>query len=438
MLLTGLSLATMRPGDAPGPGAIRVAGERIAAVGRLAPEPGEERVDCGGLWALPGFVQGHVHLCQVLFRGLAEGLPLLDWLERRVWPLEAAHDAASLRASARLGLVELGLGGTTTFQSMETAAHTEVVLEEVLASGLSAVCGASMMDRGGPRVPPALVRPARACLAEADALHRAFDGRDGRLHTALNPRFVLSCSDELLAGVAERRAGGRRVHTHAAEHPDEVDGVLAATGRRPVAHLEALDLLGPTTSLAHCVHLDEVERERLAGSGAAVLHCPSTNLKLGSGIAPVADFLARGIPVALGADGAPANNRLCALTELRQAALLSDLVAGPAVVPARTWVERLTLGGATALGLDRDRGSLEPGKRADIVLLDLDPAWTGFVDDPFVRLVYAAERGAVHSVLASGRFVVRDRRPAGPLADLAGAGEEARRCLPALLARASL
>jgi 5-methylthioadenosine/S-adenosylhomocysteine deaminase len=439
MLLTGLEVLTMVPGEAARSGSIRIRDGRIAAVGDLQAEAGESVHDCRGLTAVPGFVQGHVHLCQALFRNLAEDLPLLDWLRQRIWPLEAAHDAASLRASARLALFELVRGGCTTFQSMETVHGTEHVFAAVEASGLRAIVGNALMDLPAEGVPPGLVTTTATALVEAERLHAEWDGRAGRLHFALNPRFLLSCTPHLLRQVGRWRAErGWRVHTHAAEHPDEVRAVQAACGRPYVLALDDLGLLGPETSLAHCVHVDDDEVDVLARSGTAVLHCPSTNLKLGSGVARVAELVRRGIRVALGSDGAPANNRLDTLFELRQAALLSCWRAGPGALSAESLLALATRDGARALGLDGECGTLEPGKSADVVLLDLaDPA-LGPGGDVATRIVYAAGREHVRHVLVAGRFAVRDGCVEGELGDAEGIAVEARQALRGVMERAAL
>jgi 5-methylthioadenosine/S-adenosylhomocysteine deaminase len=438
MLLEDAEILTMVPGQAPFRGGIRIDGERIAELGDLAPRPGEARVACRGLTALPGFVQGHVHLCQVLFRNLAEGLPLLEWLRRRIWPLEAAHDSNSLRASARLGLYELVAGGCTTFQSMETVHGTEHVLAEVASSGLRAVLGNSLMDRPDAGVPRPLLIGTEEALRTSRELRAAWDGKDGRIHFAFCPRFLLACSDELLRELACERQQGARLHTHAAEHRGEVDAVMIQYGKRYLHALSDLGLLGPTTTLAHCVHLDATEESLLVATGTAVLHCPSTNLKLGSGIAPIVRYRQRGIRVALGADGAPANNRIDCLTELRQAALLQCLQAGPGALEPFEALSLLTREGAAALGLEADCGTLEPGKAADLVLLDLEDPRLGPGGDLCTRIVFAADRSHVRHVMAAGRFLVHDGIVQGDLGDRAALESRARDELGKLLGRAEI
>lgn len=413
---------------------IRVRGDRITAIGDLSPQSGETALDGRGLVAVPGFVQGHVHFCQTLFRGLADDLPLMTWLRTRIWPLEAAHDRASIAASAQLSILELLLGGTTTVQVMESVRHTEASFEAAADAGITAVLGNCLMDVEDPAAPGGLATTASEALRLSGELVAAFHGR-GRLHYAVSPRFILSCSDGLSRDAAAfARQHELRVHTHACEHPSEVDEVRRAQGQDYVLALRDQGLLGARTGLAHCVHTTEAERQALVETDTAVLHCPSANLKLGSGLAPVAAYRALGLRVALGADGAPCNNRLSALTELRQAALLQAVQAGPGTWPAEQALFALTRGGAQALGLDHDLGSLEVGKRADLVLFDLGELDPG--GSPVSKLVWSATEAHVQHVVLGGELVVRDRRHTG--VDSARVRANANDARDALLQRAGL
>jgi 5-methylthioadenosine/S-adenosylhomocysteine deaminase len=421
-------------------GSIRIHGGRIAAIGALEPEPGETAVAGDGMVALPGFVQGHLHYCQTLFRGLADDLPLMDWLQRRIWPLEAAHDDASTRASARLSVAELLLGGTTTTQVMESVRHAEQSCAVAAASGMTTVIGNCLMDLADPHAPAGLSTTTDEALELVASLHQQFHGMHGRIHYAVSPRFILSCTDELARAAAEyANAHGLAVHTHACEHPDEIALVRARTGRDYILALHDQGLLSERTSLAHCVHTTHAERDALVATGTAILHCPTTNLKLGSGLAPIAEYRSLGLRVGLGADGAACNNRLSMLTELRQAALLQATIAGPGTWPAATALHAATAGGAAALGLADEVGSLTPGKRADLVLFDLSPgrgAGLGPGGDLVSRLVFTAETANVRHVMVGGEWCVRD----GALTsmDAAAIADDADRQLTSLLSRAGL
>ena len=410
--IDGLTLLTM-DGPAADPvgsrhGSLRIRGTRIDAIGDLAPLPNESALDGRGLVALPGFVQGHLHFCQTLFRGLADDRALMPWLETRIWPLEAAHDAASVRASARLSLVELLRGGTTCVQVMESVRHAEETFVALRGLGMTAIAGNCLMDVGADRGPSNLATSTQEALEISDDLRRAFHHPSQGMHYAVSPRFVLSCSEELArSAAAYARQHGLHIHTHANEHAAEVELVRKRFSREYIQVLADQGLLGPKTGLAHCVHTNPHERDLIAASGTAVLHCPSANLKLGSGIAPIAEYAQRGIKVALGADGAACNNKLSALTELRQAALLQSLAVGPGRWPAAAALVAATLGGAQALGFSHELGSLTPGKRADVVLMDLCELEPG--GDAVSKIVWSADERAILHVLIGGRFVVRDR-----------------------------
>src|SRR5262245_40611162 len=329
-------------------------------------------LDAAGKIVMPGFVQTHLHLCQTIMRGAADDLALLDWLKQRIWPFEAAHDERSLRASAQLGLAELIRGGTTCILSMETVHNTDAVFDEAQRSGLRASIGKCFMNAGN-GAPRRLLQPARQALAECEALHKTWHKEsDGRIRLALAPRFILSCTEGLLRDAdALARQWGVLLHTHAAENRDEVRWVKQHTGCGNIEAFNRYGLLHDRLCVAHCVWTNNREKGLLRESQARVLHCPSSNLKLGSGIAPIWKMHRAGISVSLGADGAACNNNLDMFQEMRLAALLQKALHGPEAMPAATVLEMATLGGARALGLEKEIGSLEIGKRADVILVNL-------------------------------------------------------------------
>ena len=393
-------------------GDVSIRDGRIAAVGANitgTEDIYDKVIDAQGGWVLPGFVQTHVHLCQTLFRGAADDLELIDWLKRRVWPLEAAHDARSVRASARLGITELIRGGTTCALTMETVRHTGEVFRAVEETGLRATVGKCMMDKGE-GVPSGLREETEDSIRESLALLEEWHGRDGgRIRVCLAPRFAVSCTEGLLRRVATlARERGVLVHTHASENRSEIELVERETGLRNVEYLDSVGITGPQVVLAHCVHVNEREMNLLAATGTHVAHCPSSNLKLGSGIAPVAEMLEHGVSVSLGADGAPCNNRLDMFTEMRTAALLQKFRRGPEALPARRTLRMATLDGARALGLASEIGSLEAGKRADIIILDLRRLHLTPCPDVVSTIVYAAQTHDVRTVLIGGRVVLGD------------------------------
>lgn len=390
-------------------GDVRVEGGRITALGWDVSAEGAEVIDCRGKLVIPGLVQPHVHLCQTLFRGRADGLLLLDWLEQKIWPFEAAHDPETLAASARLGIAELLRSGTTCILDMGTVHHTEVIFEAAAEMGIRANIGKALMDTGE-RVPAGLMDTTDGALEESCALADRWHGaEDGRLMASFAPRFVLSCTDALLRDVvAEARQRGLLLHSHASENPGEVEAVRAIYGKDNLLVLAELGMVGPDVVLAHGVWLSEAERAILQSSRTHLVHCPSSNLKLGSGVARVPELLARGISVALAADGAPCNNTLDGFQEMRLAGLLHAPRAGVASMPPRRVLELATLDGARAMGLEREIGSLELGKRADVVVVDADGLHAAPAEDPYSMLVYSLGARDVRHVMVDGRLVVSD------------------------------
>jgi len=409
ILIENGTLVTMDTRDSIVHGDILIVDGRIAEIGGTG-HTADTVIDATDCAVIPGFVQTHIHLCQTLFRGAADDLALIDWLKQRVWPMEAAHSAESVAASARLGIAELIKGGTTCALTMETVNHTAEVFKVVEGTGFRATGGKCMMDKGD-EVPAALQEETGNSIDESIALLEAWHGAaDGRIRYCFAPRFAISCTRELLQKVASlARARGVMVHTHASENRTECELVQAESGLRNIAYLDSVGLTGRHVALAHCVHLSVDEIETLKSTGTNVVHCPSSNLKLGSGIAPVAKLLEQGISVSLGADGAACNNRLDMFTEMRTAALLQKVLHGPEVLPAKRVLRMATIDGARALGLDADVGSLAPGKRADLAVVRLGRLHTTPATDVVSALVYSAEADDVDTVIIDGRLVMRDR-----------------------------
>jgi 5-methylthioadenosine/S-adenosylhomocysteine deaminase len=410
LLVRGGTVVTCDAQDSVVRGDVLVRDGRIAAVGRNAERAALKParvLDAGGCAVIPGLVQAHVHLCQVLFRGMADDLPLLQWLKERIWPLEAAHDEASVRASADLGLLEAMCAGTTSILDMGTVRAHDAVMDACARSGIRAISGKTMMDTGD-GVPKGLRETTRASLDESDRLYRDWHGRGGgRIGYAYAPRFILSCSEELVRGVVERAAERDAiVHSHVAEHAGEREAVRAAFGRDDIDVLRGWGLRGPRAVLAHGVQLTDEEARAVAREGTRIVHCPSANLKLGSGVARVADLDALGVSLALGCDGAPCNNNLDPWQELRHAALLAKYRTGPSALPAKRALRLATIDGARALGLDAETGSLEVGKLADLAVVRIEQPHVEPGGDVFSRLVYAAKSSDVAHVLVGGEIVV--------------------------------
>jgi 5-methylthioadenosine/S-adenosylhomocysteine deaminase len=323
--------------------------------------------------------------------------------------MEAVHSAESIAASARLGIAELIKGGTTCALTMETVNHTAEVFNVIEETGFRATVGKCMMDKGD-EVPDALQEQTASSIDESIALLETWHGKaDGRIRYCFAPRFAISCTRELLEKVgALARARGVMVHTHASENRTECEIVQDETGLRNIAYLDSVGLTGRHVALAHCVHLGVDEIETLKSTGTNVVHCPSSNLKLGSGIAPIAKLLEEGISVSLGADGAACNNRLDMFTEMRTAALLQKVLHGPEVLPANRVLRMATIDGAKALGLDSEIGTLETGKKADLSAVRLNRLHSTPSSNIVSSLVYSAEADDVDTVIIDGELVMND------------------------------
>jgi 5-methylthioadenosine/S-adenosylhomocysteine deaminase len=409
ILIKNGTLVTMDSANTIVRGDLLIEAGHITSIGESG-KTADTVIDADRCAVIPGFVQTHVHLCQTIFRGAADDLALIDWLKQRVWPMEAAHTPSSIRASAHLGVAELVKGGTTCALTMETVNHTSEVFKVIEESGFRATVGKCMMDKGD-EVPRALQEQTATSIDESLALLDQWHGKaNGRIRYCFAPRFAISCTRELLEKVAGlARARGVMVHTHASENRTECELVQQESGLRNVAYLDSLGLTGRHVALAHCVHLSNDEIKTLKTTGTNVVHCPSSNMKLGSGIAPIVRLLEENISVSLGADGAACNNRLDMFTEMRTAALLQKALHGPEVLPAHRVLRMATREGARAMGLDAELGSIEIGKRADLALVRLDRLHSTPVADVISALVYSAEAEDVDTVIIDGQVVMHER-----------------------------
>lgn len=399
---------------------LRVENGKIAAIRKSIPKKkGEKRTDLAGKLLIPGFVHTHVHLCQTLFRNFADDLELLDWLKERIWPFEGAHDEKSLYASARLGIAELLAGGSTTILDMGTVRHTDAIFEAAREMGIRAFIGKCLMDRDDN--PKNLREPTKQALRENLELFERWHGRAGdRLRYASAPRFLLSCTEGLMHELKLLRdANDMIVHSHASENRSEVETVRKLYGCENIEAFHRLGLTSPRLVLAHCIHLSEAEQKILAETSTRVSHCPSSNLKLASGLCQVPELKKLGVSVSLGADGAPCNNNLNMFQEMRLASLLQKPHHGPTTMPAREVFEMATIEGARALGIHRDVGSLEVGKKADFALVDLATTESCIElsekhpEQAYSALVYSVQSSAVRKTWVDGRVVYDDGKLPG-------------------------
>lgn len=437
-LLTLDAEATVRRAD------LLVTGGRIAAIGSAdemgaAVTSATRVLDVTDHWVLPGLIQGHVHLGQTLFRGLAERRRLLPWLRERIWPLEAGHDDESAYWGSLLGAAECLLSGTTTVQDIGIGPGARGLLRALADSGLRALAGKCLMD-SGEALPARLREETDRTLAETVELGEEFDGAaGGRVSYLLNPRFILSCSDPLWRGIRDTaEARGWPVHTHALEQVEETAAVRRLKGGRDeVGYFDDAGILDRDLRIAHGVQLTRDHLGRVDPGRFSVVHCPGSNCKLGSGIADVVAIRRAGIAVGIGADGAPCNNDLDALGEVRLAALLQHLHNGPESFSGLDALRLATSEGARALGLGEVTGSLEAGKAADLLVLSRrrPEAW-GPRSDPHDQVVFASSRADVRHVVVAGELRVEDGRLTG--LDLDEIRTRATGALDAVLARSGV
>ncbi len=415
VLIQNANIVTMNSNRDVVSGHIYIEKDRIVSVGDQ-PEKAkgaDKVIDAKGQVVIPGLIQTHIHLCQSLFRGQADDLELLDWLRMRIWPLEGAHDPESVYHSALLGIGELFRGGTTSIIDMETVHHTESAFEAIIQSGIRAISGKCMMD-WGEGVPDTLLENPEASLQESvDLLEKWHGASGGRLMYAFTPRFAVSCSEDLLKEVGKLAQKYKvKIHTHASENQGEIALVESERRFRNVLYFDHLGLASKDLILAHCIWLNEPEMEIIQKKQIKVVHCPSSNLKLASGIAQIPEMMKRGIRVGIGADGAPCNNNLDPFVEMRTAALIQKPLHGPTSMPAERVFEMATVNGAAVMGLSEEIGTLEPGKKADLVMVDLHKLHctpiTG--SNIYARLVYEAHSSDVTLTMVDGRIVFENGR----------------------------
>lgn len=370
-----------------------------------AQAPAAERVALTDHVLLPGLVNLHTHAAMTLLRGLADDLPLMEWLQAHIWPAEVEHASDEfVHDGTLIACAEMIRGGVTCFNDMYF--YPEAAARAALEAGMRAAVGIIVID-----FPTAYASDPQDYLAKGLAARDAF--KHERLLTfCMAPHAPYTVSDRSLARVltlAEQL--DVPIHLHLHETEDEIAQEKSRHGVRPLQRLHALGMLGPGLIAVHAVHVEVSEIALLAAHGCHVAHCPSSNLKLASGFAPVARYLDAGINVGLGTDGAASNNRLDLMEEMRLAALLAKAVSGHAeALPAHAAVRMATLAGATALGLERRLGSIQPGKEADLVAVNLSTLPMSPCFDPVSHLVYCAGRQDVTDVWIAGRRVLQAGR----------------------------
>jgi 5-methylthioadenosine/S-adenosylhomocysteine deaminase len=404
-----ITAVTMDAEDRIRPDAAMVtAGERIAFVGPMteAPVPGDGDtvIDGAGMVAIPGLINTHTHLAMTLFRGAADDLPLMAWLQEKIWPVEARITEEDVYWASLLGIAEMLRAGVTTFSDMYW--HVEAVARAVRESGIRAHLAGVVIG---------VVPNADELLAKAIERVQAFhDEAHPRITPMFGPHAPYTVPEAMLRTVAETaRELGVGIHTHLSETRAEVEESLRLHGLAPIEYVHHVGLMSAPLTAAHCVHPVPAEIPLLVEHGVGVAHCPQSNMKLGSGMALVAEYLRAGVTMGLGTDGAGSNNTLDILREARAAALLAKVGGDPTAVPAAQALAMATRDGARALHRT-DIGVLEPGRLADIALLDFTaPHLTPSEGREVSHLVYAAGGADVDTVVVHGQVLMRGRRLLG-------------------------
>jgi 5-methylthioadenosine/S-adenosylhomocysteine deaminase len=407
MLVVGGTVLTMEPDSEPiKNGAVAVADGRIAAVGPaeelLELSPSGDVLNAGNSIILPGLVNTHSHLAMTLLRGIADDIPLKEWLEQHIWPVESKHmDRGTVRLGTELATAEQLLAGVTTTADMYFFGdEVSAVLAE---AGMRGVVAVSLIDIPTPRcaTPEEMLEKQRELLETYSN------------HPLITPSVAAHSPYSVSAGnlvkeaeLAEEYEVSMQIHL--AETTWEVEKLLGEKGVSPVAYLADLGVLSERTVAAHCVHVSSEDIELLAEFEAGVSHNPVSNLKLASGVSPVPAMVAAGVKVGLGTDGAASNNTLDLLRDMQLAALLHKGITGdPTVLPARTMLELVTINGARVLGLE-NIGTLAEGREADLICVAVDGPHTAPMYDPFSHLVFAARSSDVRHVVIRGQVVVRN------------------------------
>jgi 5-methylthioadenosine/S-adenosylhomocysteine deaminase len=404
-LFTDGMILTMKEGEPLlSDAAMLVDGDRIAWIGTGPLPEADEAIVMKDRLLLPGWINTHNHAAMTLLRGFADDLPLQTWLQEYMWPMEARFQAKQVRAGTRLAAVEMIRGGTTCFADMYD--YMDEVAQVVAESGLRARLCRGVIGLGSKA-------ERQAKLDEAVQFVRDWNGKaNGRITTMLAPHAPYTCPPEYIKQIVdEAERLDQPIHTHLSETWAEVEQNVKDYGVRPVSHLDQLGVFSRPTLVAHAVHVNEEEIALLAERGVKISHNPGSNLKLGSGIAPIPAMFQHGLKPALGTDGAASNNNLDMLGEVQLAALIHKGVhENPEMIPAMQALAMGTRFGAEALFLEEETGTLEPGKKADFISVDISGPHMQPVHDPVSHLVYAAASADVQDVYVDGRPLMRNRQ----------------------------
>lgn len=386
-------------------GYITIENGKIKDIGEGKPNNQHNLINANGKIIIPGFINAHTHLPMAMYRGIADDLPLHTWLEDHIWPAEAKHtNENNVRKATRLGLAEMIKTGTTTFADMYF--FVDAIADETEKAGMRAVMGEAILD-----FPTNSYKKTTEALSKAENLVIKLQNNE-----LIEPAFIFHSTytvqkDTLLKINALAKKHKVRLFTHASETQDEVKMVTKEQGKTPIEYLSDLNILETGVTAAHCVWASNSDQDILKQHNASVAHCPSSNLKLGSGIAPIPQMLKKGINVAIGTDGCASNNNLDMVEEMRLTALLhkgNNLDA--TVVPAQEALKMATINGAKALGLDEKIGSLEIGKQADLLIIDTKQTFMNPIYDYYSAIVYSMNSSCIESVIVNGKALMENRK----------------------------
>ncbi len=396
-IIRGATVLTM-VGETPLQADLSIEDGVITAVGEVS-GPADREIDAEGKLLMPGLINAHTHMAMSLFRNYAEGLPLHEWLTEKIWPAEAELRAEDVYDGTLLAIAESIRSGVTTFNDMYFFCDEVVRATEV--SGMRGVINRGIVSS------PDVDDKIRDAVKLAEDHHGTLDGR---IQVMLAPHAPYTCDRKTLEILIDRaKALGLRIHIHVSETKREQDEALEHFGMTPVAYLESIGLFEVPVVMAHGVHVTPEDLEILSKYDVHLVHNPESNLKLASGFCPVSAYLDKGINVAIGTDGASSNNNLNLFEEMHVTAILHKALAqDPTVLSPMTVLRMATINGARALGIDDLVGTIEVGKRADLILVDLDKAHLRPLFDPAAALVYSAQAADVSLVMVDGRILMEE------------------------------
>jgi len=396
-------------GDILDKGCVVIKQGTIAAVGDMEAMrswTAKETIDATGCVVMPGLVNAHTHLPMSLFRGLADDIPLMTWLNDYIFPAEATHiTPETVRIGSLLSCAELLLSGTTT--CCDGYFYEDSGAEAVFETGIRAIAGQGVIDYPAPGVPD----PSKN-IATAISFVEKWAGRNSLITPSIFCHSPYTCSKEtLIRSRNEAAFRGVLFQIHVAETKSEYDQIMKEHGVSPVAYLDIINVLRPGTLLVHAVWMDEEDRQRIADRGVSVVHNPESNMKLASGVAPIPELIEQGVPVGLGTDGSASNNNLDLFEEMDVAAKLHKMNRmDPTILDAETVLNMATAEGADAIGLGKVVGSLEEGKQADVIVIDMQKPHLVPMYHPISHIVYAAKGSDVRDVMVNGKVLVKDGR----------------------------